>query len=119
MDPILDAYSNPSGSVHGFRRTLAFRHARKSVDKTAPNLILPNECSEYEYLVPEVNNARVWAGVHFRNDMLAGNMIGEQVANTVMEKVDLDGPPGERSKRVLGQPLVTSVFFGEGGPEYH
>jgi hypothetical protein len=79
----------------------------------------PDEHSEYEYLVPEVNNARVWAGVHFRGDMLAGNMIGEQVANAVLEKVHLDGSPGERSKRVLGQPLVTSAFFGDGGPNYH
>ena len=79
----------------------------------------PDERSEYEYLIPEVNNARVWAGVHFRDDMLAGNAIGEQVANAVMEKVHLDGSPGERSKRVLGQPLATSSFFGDGGPNYH
>jgi PAP2 superfamily len=79
----------------------------------------PDERSEYEYLVSEVNNARVWAGVHFRDDMLAGNIIGEQVADAVMEKVHLDGSPGDRSKRVLGQPLVTSTFFGDGGPKYH
>jgi len=79
----------------------------------------PDERPEYEYLVPEVNNARVWAGVHFRDDMLAGNIIGEQVADAVMEKVHLDGSLGERSKRVLGQPLVTSAFFGDGGPKYH
>jgi hypothetical protein len=79
----------------------------------------PDERSEFEYLIPEVNNARVWAGVHFRDDMLAGNAIGEQVASAVMEKVHLDGSPGERSKRVLGQPLVTSAFFGDGGPKYH
>jgi hypothetical protein len=79
----------------------------------------PDERSEYEYLIPEVNNSRVWAGVHFRDDMIAGNVIGEQVANAVMEKVHLDGSRGERSKRVLGQPLVTSAFFGDGGPKYH
>jgi PAP2 superfamily len=79
----------------------------------------PDERSEYEYLISEVNNARVWAGVHFRDDMLAGNLIGEQVANAVIEKVHLDGSPGERSKRVLGQRLVTSAFFGDGGPNYH
>ena len=79
----------------------------------------PDERSEYEYLIPEVNNARVWAGVHFRDDMLAGNVIGEQVANAVMAKVHLDGSAGERSKRILGQRLVTSAFFGDGGPNYH
>lgn len=79
----------------------------------------PDEHSEYEYLIPEVNNARVWAGVHFRDDMLAGNVIGEKVADAVMEKVHLDGSPGERSKRVLGRPLVTPGFFGDGGPNYH
>ena len=79
----------------------------------------PDERSEYEYLIPEVNNSRVWAGVHFRDDMIAGNVIGEQVTTAVMEKVHLDGSRGERSKRVLGQPLVTSAFFGDGGPKYH
>jgi hypothetical protein len=78
----------------------------------------PDENSEYDYLIPEVNNARVWAGVHFREDMLAGNMIGEQVADAVLARVHLDGSPGERSQRVLGQPLVTSAFFGDGGPNY-
>ena len=57
--------------------------------------------------------------VHFRDDMLAGNAIREQVANAVMEKVHLDGSRGGRSKRVLGQPLVTSAFFGDVGPNYH
>ena len=79
----------------------------------------PDEQSEYEYLIPEVNNARVWAGVHFREDMLAGNAIGKQVADAVMEKVHLDGSPSDRSKRVLGRPLLTSGFFGDGGPNYH
>jgi hypothetical protein len=79
----------------------------------------PDDRSEYEYLIPEVNDARVWAGVHFRDDMLAGNILGEQVANAVMEKVHLDGSPGERAKRVLGQRLATSAFFGDGGPNYH
>ena len=74
----------------------------------------PDENSEYDYLIPEINNARVWAGVHFRDDMLAGNMIGEQAADAVLAKVHLDGSPGERSKRVLAQPLVTSAFFGDG-----
>jgi hypothetical protein len=79
----------------------------------------PDERPEYEYLIPEANNARVWAGVHFRDDMIAGNLIGEEVAGAVLDKVHLDGSVGDRSKRVLGQPLVTSAFFGDGGPSYH
>lgn len=78
----------------------------------------PEERSEYEYMIPEVNNARVWAGVHFRDDMLAGNLIGTEVAQAVLKKVHLDGSQGDRSKRVLGQPLATSAFFGDGGPNY-
>jgi PAP2 superfamily len=79
----------------------------------------PEDVSEYGYLVSEVNNARVWAGIHFREDQIAGNVIGRQVAEAVLQKVHLDGSPGDRSKRVLGQPLVTSAFFGDGGPRYH
>jgi hypothetical protein len=79
----------------------------------------PEDESEYAYLVPEVNNARVWAGVHFRDDMLVANVIGREAAAAVLEKVHLDGSPGDRSQRVLGQPLLTSSFFGDGGPRYH
>ena len=79
----------------------------------------PEDGAEYRDLVPEVNNARVWAGVHFRDDMIVANVIGREVAGAVLEKVHLDGSPGERSKRVLGQPLITSSFFGDGGPRYH
>ena len=79
----------------------------------------PEDESEYRDLVPEVNNARVWAGVHFRDDMLAGNLIGREVAEADLEKLHLDGSPGDRSNRVLGQPLMTSSFYGDGGPRYH
>jgi len=80
--------------------------------------LFPEDAAEYRDLVPEVNNARVWAGVHFREDMTAGNVIGREVAAAVLQKVHLDGSPGDRSKRVLGQPLATSSFFGDGGPRY-
>ena len=79
----------------------------------------PEDESEYGYLVSEANNARVWAGVHFREDQIAGNVIGRQVADAVLQKVHLNGSPGDRSNRVLGQPLVTSALFGDGGPRYH
>jgi hypothetical protein len=79
----------------------------------------PEDESEYGHLVSEVNNARVWAGIHFREDQIAGNVIGRQVAEAVLQKVHLDGSPGDRSKRVLGQPLETSAFYGDGGPRYH
>jgi hypothetical protein len=79
----------------------------------------PDDISEFGGLGPEVNNARVWAGVHFRDDMTAGNIIGRQVAEAVLTKVHLDGSPGDRSNRVLGEPLLTSSFFGDGGPHYH
>ena len=79
----------------------------------------PEDESEYAFLVPEVNNARVWAGVHFRDDMLVANVIGREAAGAVLEKVHVDGSPGDRSERVLGQPLLTSSFFGDGGPRYH
>ena len=87
--------------------------------ETVLQRFFPDDESEYNYLIPEVNNARVWAGVHFRDDQIVANVIGHEVAGAVLEKVHLDGSPGERSKRVLGQPLITSSFFGDGGPRYH
>ena len=87
--------------------------------ETVLRTFFPEDEPEYADLVPEVNNARVWAGVHFRDDMLVANVIGREAAVAVLEKVHLDGSPGDRSKRVLGEPLVTSAFFGDGGPRYH
>ena len=87
--------------------------------ETVLRTFFPEDESEYAYFVPEVNNARVWAGVHFRDDMLVANVIGREAAGAVLEKLHLDGSPGDRSKRVLGEPLVTSAFFGDGGPRYH
>jgi PAP2 superfamily len=87
--------------------------------ETVLRSFFPEDEAEYSYLVPEVNNARVWAGVHFRDDMLVANVIGREAAGAVLEKVHLDGSPGDRSKRVLGQPLQTSSFYGDGGPSYH
>lgn len=85
---------------------------------TVLRAFFPQDEAEFSYLVPEVNNARVWGGVHFRQDMLAGNEIGREVAQEVLGKVHLDGSPGDRSKRVLGQPLQTAGNFGDGGPGY-
>jgi hypothetical protein len=79
----------------------------------------PDDEAEYRDLLPEVNNARVWAGVHFRDDMVAGNLIGRAAAAAVLGKVQLNGSAGDRTSRVLGQPLVTPTFFGDGGPRYH
>ena len=86
--------------------------------ETVLRSFFPEDESEFGYLVPEVNNARVWAGVHFRDDMIVANTIGQEVADAVLRKVHVDGSPGDRSRRVLGQPLMTSSLYGDGGPRY-
>jgi membrane-associated phospholipid phosphatase len=75
----------------------------------------PEDDSEYGGLVEEVNNARVWGGIHFRNDMTAGNEIGDRVAAAVLSAIHLDGTPGEN-------PYISvtkSLSDDSGGPYYN
>jgi len=51
----------------------------------------PENVAEYSDLLPEVNNARVWAGIHFRGDQNAGAMLGARVAEAVLGGVKPDG----------------------------
>lgn len=51
----------------------------------------PENEAEYLFLLTEVNDARVWGGVHYRYDMTAGNDLGVQVATEILAKIPAEG----------------------------
>ncbi len=75
----------------------------------------PEDESEYGGLVEEVNNARVWGGIHFRGDMTAGNEVGDHIAAAVLSAIHLDGTPGENPYGAVTKNLSDN----SGGPYYN
>jgi membrane-associated phospholipid phosphatase len=75
----------------------------------------PQEEGEYGGMIEEVNNARVWAGVHYRGDMTAGNQVGDRVATAVLSVIHLDGTPGENPYHSVARNLSDN----SGGPFYN
>jgi membrane-associated phospholipid phosphatase len=75
----------------------------------------PQDESEYGRMVEEVDNARVWAGVHYRDDMIVGNQVGDRVAAAVLAAIHLDGTPGENPYRSTAKNLSDN----SGGPYYN
>lgn len=45
----------------------------------------------YEDWVREFGDSRLWAGIHFRSDITAGNEIGRQVGEAVVARAKADG----------------------------
>jgi len=82
---------------------------------TVLRAFFPEDESEYGGIVEEVNNARVWAGVHYRGDMTAGNQVGDRVAAAVLSALHLDGTPGENPYRSVAKNLSDN----SGGPYYN
>jgi hypothetical protein len=45
----------------------------------------------YEALADGVSESRIWAGIHFRRDLDAGNALGGAVAGRVIHYAQADG----------------------------
>lgn len=95
---------------------------RKALRNPAPRqkvavlrAFFPQDESEYGRMVKEVDNARVWAGVHYRDDMIVGNQVGDRVAAAVLAAIHLDGTPGENPYRSTAKNLSDN----SGGPYYN
>jgi hypothetical protein len=62
---------------------------------TATTLVLghlfPHEATRYAGWAKEFGDSRLWAGIHFRSDIEAGNAIGRGVAGKVLERAATDG----------------------------
>jgi membrane-associated phospholipid phosphatase len=42
-------------------------------------------------LAEEANESRIWAGIHYRSDTIAGAALGRAVANKVIDRAKKDG----------------------------
>jgi len=62
---------------------------------TAPMVVLsylfPRGVEKYEAIAFEAGESRLWAGIHFRSDIAAGNEIGRRVGEAVIARAKFDG----------------------------
>jgi hypothetical protein len=95
--PLLGAPPHPEyPSGHGcltgaeaevFSTFLGTNRIKIDLTSTAPNLLQPQR--HYERvadLTSEVNNARVWGGIHFREATVKGMVVGRKVANWTLKR---------------------------------
>ena len=53
--------------------------------------LFPRDAASLTALVDQVGEARIWAGLHFRSDVVVGLVIGRTVAWKVIERTQPDG----------------------------
>ena len=53
--------------------------------------LFPRDAASLNALVDQAGEARIWAGLHFRTDVIVGKVIGRTVAWKVIERTQPDG----------------------------
>jgi hypothetical protein len=53
--------------------------------------LFPRDAAAFDALARQANESRIWAGIHFRSDTVAGRAHGLAVANKVIERARHDG----------------------------
>jgi membrane-associated phospholipid phosphatase len=53
--------------------------------------LYPRETATFYALAQQASESRLWAGLHFRSDIVAGRALGIRVANKVIERARRDG----------------------------
>jgi hypothetical protein len=53
--------------------------------------LFPHDAAALDALADEAAESRVWAGIHYRSDIVAGRALGHAVANKVIARARLDG----------------------------
>jgi hypothetical protein len=53
--------------------------------------LFPRDASRVEALASEASESRLWAGIHFRSDLVAGRALGRRVAERVIQRGRIDG----------------------------
>ena len=72
----------------------SFPSAHSCLSKAASDVLaylFPNDAAEFDAYAVEAGEARLWAGLHVRSDVTAGNQIGHDVAGAVIEYAENDG----------------------------
>jgi len=60
---------------------------------TALGYLFPRDAATLKKLSDEAAESRVWAGIHYRSDIVAGVALGRKVAEKVIERARSDGAP--------------------------
>jgi membrane-associated phospholipid phosphatase len=47
-------------------------------------LLFPNNADEVMAVATEAGESRIWGGIHFRSDIIVGEVLGHDVANAVL-----------------------------------
>jgi membrane-associated phospholipid phosphatase len=53
--------------------------------------LFPRDATTLAALAKEANESRIWAGIHYRSDTVAGAALGHAVANKVIARAQKDG----------------------------
>jgi membrane-associated phospholipid phosphatase len=53
--------------------------------------LFPRDAAAFDALARQANESRIWAGIHYRSDTVAGRNLGLAVANKVIERARQDG----------------------------
>jgi membrane-associated phospholipid phosphatase len=53
--------------------------------------LFPRDAAGFDVLARQANESRMWAGIHYRSDTVAGRNLGLAVANRVIERARADG----------------------------
>jgi membrane-associated phospholipid phosphatase len=53
--------------------------------------LFPSEASRFMALAQQAGESRVWAGIHYRSDLVAGYELARKVAGAVIERARVDG----------------------------
>lgn len=53
--------------------------------------LFPRDAQALEDLAKQAGESRIWAGIHFRSDVIAGTTLGRAVAQKVIERAKSDG----------------------------
>jgi len=53
--------------------------------------LFPRDAAAFDALARQANESRIWAGIHYRSDTVAGHNLGLAVANKVIERARAEG----------------------------
>jgi membrane-associated phospholipid phosphatase len=62
-----------------------------SAAATALGHLFPRDVEAFEALASDASESRLWAGIHFRSDLVAGRALGRAVADRVIQRSRADG----------------------------
>lgn len=106
LDPLVETYADPAyPSEHA---TIA------AVSSAVLTYLYPDEAEFLEAMAKEHQESRLWAGVNFRSDITAGDSLGREVAQLVIDYAQTDRSDAKWTGEI---PTGEGVWFSDTGDE--